>query len=31
MDYVCHVRDNCISGTEKEEIAGGKPADGDIM
>jgi hypothetical protein len=30
-DHARHVRDNRISGTEKEEIAGGKSADGDIM
>jgi hypothetical protein len=29
-DHACHVRDNRISGTQKGEIAGGKPADGDI-
>ncbi len=29
-DHAYHVRDNHISGTKKGEIAGGKPANGDI-
>jgi hypothetical protein len=29
-DYIYYVKDNCISGNKKEEIAGEKPANGDI-
>ena len=30
-DHACHVRDDCITWIDKEEIASGKSADGGAM